>query len=168
MKTPQLSLDGAVLIDPNVTNDIQVEIPQAIVRILEANRHLITFFNEGVAYAVQYSFGHPHTKLRGDIRMSEVKFRYNMVYEAVRQMYYDQRMSLQHCVEIAPKVLVDALKMGARPEELGAQQNPHRWGVDLPKAMVVDEDAGDIKDLDIGDVEGDNDLVKPVTMDTED
>ena len=135
---------SAAIVDPSLLN-IEVEVPPALRPVLAANRHLMPKFAMGVTRSVQASFEHPDTRLRGEIRQSEVRQRVHFCYEALRQMYYEEKLSLLHALDILPQVLVDALRMGQGSlSELIEGQHGNSWGVAHAPSMTMTSDGADL------------------------
>lgn len=132
------------IVDPALLN-IQIEVPPALRPVLAANRHLMPKFAAAVTRTVQASFEHPDTQLRGDIRAAEVRQRVHFCYEALRQMYYEEKMSLLHALDVLPKVLIDALRMGlANPHALIEGSGGNSWGVAHAPSVPMTPDGSDL------------------------
>jgi hypothetical protein len=127
------------LIDANTTR-IEIEIPKALREPLGANKHLIPRFIQAVMGAVQTSFNHPDTRLKGEVRDSEIKLRTNMCYEIIRQMYYDNNLSIIRSLDMLEQVLIDSISMNDAAAGGTVEQplDPTRWS---PGANQVQEEA---------------------------
>lgn len=128
---------------------LAINVPPVLQDTLEINRHLMPKFVTQIQKAVQGSLEHPDTRLRGDVRESEIKLRVNLCYEAIRQMYFEEKLSLIHALDILPDVIIDAIRMGdGHPGEEVAGPDGNRWSVpDEERAALVtdgyDLNAGD-------------------------
>lgn len=120
------------IINPTLI-DIQIEIPQMLWAPLVANTHLIPRFYGAIQGAVQASFNHPDTKMRGDITQQEIKDRVNLCYEAIKIMYYEEKISLIQALDILSGVLIDTLRAayntGAMTDGRGCTDQARRWGL---------------------------------------
>ena len=134
------------LIDTALMN-IEVEVPLVLRPVFAANRHLLPRFARVVSEAVQKSFEHPDTRLKGEIRREEVKLRVNLCYEALRQMYYEEKISIIHALDILPQTIIDALRMGAKePGDLIDGRGGNRWGVPGSVPLIGESDGNDLNE----------------------
>ena len=127
------------LIDPNMLA-MEFIVPDALKPSFSANRHLIPRFAEQVQKALQQSFEHPDTRLKGDITQHEVKLRINLCYEAMIAMHMDEKLSLIQSLDILPGVIIDALRMGiANANHLvdGKGHEKKRWSAPAKETDVV-------------------------------
>jgi len=132
------------LINPELL-DIEITVPAALRQPLSANRHLMPRFAKSVVAAVQQSLEHPDTKMRGAVTQREVKGRMELAYEAIRIMYYDEKVSLIQAFDILSDVLIDAIRMGQGSGDVtdgrGQTAQARRWGVRNSEERCV-TDAG--------------------------
>jgi hypothetical protein len=134
------------IINPNLL-EIEVNVPGALRPALEANKHLMPKFVTSISRAVQASFEHPDTRLRGDIKRDEVQLRVGLCYEALRQMYFEEKMSLIHSLDILPQVIIDALRMGqASPGDLVSGYGGNAWGVPQEPDLIMTPGDDDLND----------------------
>lgn len=127
------------LIDPNMLS-MEFVIPNALRPSFAANKHLIPRFAKQLQEALQQSFEHPDTRLKGDVTQHEVKLRINLCYEAMIAMHLDEKLSLIQSLDILPGVVIDALRMGiANANHLvdGKGQDKKRWSVSAQETDVV-------------------------------
>lgn len=130
------------LLNPQLQG-LEIAVPPELQETLQVNRHLMPKFVTAIQKAVQDSFEHPDTRMRGDVRADEVKLRVNLCYEAVRQMYFEEQISLIHALDILPEVIIDAIRMGNEQTGVATGVPNHRWNVDdheCPALVVEDND----------------------------
>ena len=131
------------IIDPSLLN-ININVPKELQETFAANKHMLPKFARVMQTTIQKSFEHSDTRLRGDIRQEEVKLRVALCYEALRQMYFEEKMSLNHSLDILEGVVIDALRMGAaEPSSIVSPRSGNRWGVAAPDIQMeanFDED----------------------------
>jgi len=134
-----MTLDAQnTILDPSRPD---LQIPQELQQVLRFNPHLIHKFVRAVEYAIDLSFDHPDTKLRGEIRESERLYRKRMCHQAIIFMYQDQKWSLNQSLECLPTILIDALRMGTETHKVSEGHVAGRWAVDAPQEEVVQETA---------------------------
>lgn len=133
------------LLNPHLQG-LEINVPQHLQEVLGMNRHLLPKFAGQIQKAVQESFEHPDTRLRGEVRENEVKLRVNLCYEAIRQMYFEENLSLIHALDILPSVIIDAIRMGAGVPTDIAGPNGNRWSIPDDEPITLVEDGGDLNE----------------------
>lgn len=119
------------------TLDLPPEFTEKFDPVLEANPHLVLRFYSTLGIAVGNSFKHPDTKLRGDIKKSEIDLRIKMCLQAVLMMYFDQDITLIRIMDILPDVLIDALREGMAIDQKEVEGPKDRWAAAAPPEEVV-------------------------------
>lgn len=134
------------LIDPSLL-EIPIEIPHAFRPTLAANRHILPKFGAAVVKAIKDSFEHPDTRMREPTRQS-VKDRVELAYEALRVMYFEEKVSLTQSLDILSGTLIDTLRAGVTIGMLtdGRGKGPQskRWGIANSAATSEVDDASDL------------------------
>ena len=131
-------LDGPTipLIDPSLL-DVEIIVPSQLVEVLQFNRKLIPKYVPAIREAVQQSFNHAETRLKGEVTRREVQLRVNMCQEALKMMYYEEKMLLTQAFDILPGVLIDAIRAGMGVDIIAETRRQGNWSVDAPAEEVV-------------------------------
>jgi len=131
-------LDGPTipLIDPSLL-DVEIVVPPQLVEVLQFNRRLIPKYVPAIREAVQQSFNHVDTRMKGEVTRREVQLRVNMCQEALKMMYYEEKMLLTQAFDILPGVLIDAIRAGMGVDLVAETRRQGNWSVDAPAEEVV-------------------------------
>ena len=142
------ALDFTVpLINPGMP-ELEVTVPKEMQEVLEVNPHLQAKYVTSIANAVMQTLEHPETKMR-ELRYDEVKWRVELANEAIRVMYFEEKLSLIHCLDKVGVVLLDTLRGGYASGDVtdgrGSGANARVYGVEEKQPVIMTE--GDISDL---------------------
>jgi hypothetical protein len=136
-------MDGVHLINPESIKRA-FEVPDwfrdGFHETLEANPKFKPKILPAIVTAVEASFNHRDTKMRGEIPVGEIRRRIGVSCGLVVKMYFERKMSLSQTFDLLPGVLIDMLRMGSETSAIILPQQG-RWAVDsAPAELAVSDD----------------------------
>jgi hypothetical protein len=142
MSSQALSLDGVHLIDP-ATIRRAFEIPdwfkEGMQPTLDANPKFKPLLLPAIVKAVEHSFNHADTRMRGEVPMGEVRHRIKISCGLIVKMYFERKLSLHQTLDTLPGVLVDMIRMGSESSALVLPRQG-RWAADTELTVLGMED----------------------------
>jgi hypothetical protein len=103
-----------------------IAVPAGLRAALDTNPKLAATFHLVVSEVVRMTFIHPDTK-PAVITGSVIRERAHACLYALDTMYNEQGLGLRQCYDMLPDVVINALRMGKRADDVAAEATPGKW-----------------------------------------